>query len=267
MASDGLIGMNSGEYFFRKGNYELALSYFQKALTKNPNSYIAYSYIVIIHLRSSNIRLATYFLDRSIQVTHGSPNAYLLIGALYLQLQKYALASDYANAILEVYHGNVDTHLMSGIALYLQEHFDTAKHEFDVADVLDPQNPSAKVFRALIELEQHHLKEAEKYISVLVSSVTEKIFLQAQILQERRIETLPLQQQLGRYVDAAHDPVAWLILGHIYYSRADYGLAEAAYRYAMAARRANVLPYYAMAQLEAVRANRRQAIAYLNRSI
>src|SRR5882724_7851469 len=73
------------------------------------------------------------------------------------------------------------------------------------------------VWCALIELEQHHPKDAEKYVSALTSSVTEKIFLQGQILQEYGIETLHLQQQLDGYVNANHDPVAWLILGHVYY--------------------------------------------------
>jgi tetratricopeptide (TPR) repeat protein len=163
-----------GEYLFRKGDYELSSIYFHKALTKNPNSYIAYYYIGIIHLRSNNIRLATYFLEKSLQVNSWSSDTYLLIGAIYLQSHKYVLASEYANAILKVYPGNVDAHLMSGIALYLQGHFEAARYEFDVAAVLDPQNPSEKVFRALIELEQHHFQEAEKYVSALMTSVEDR---------------------------------------------------------------------------------------------
>ena len=123
------------------------------------------------------------------------------------------------------------------------------------------------VWCALIELEQHHPKDAEKYVSALTASVTEKIFLQGQILQEYGIETLHLQQQLDGYVNANHDPVAWLILGHVYYTRADYARAEVAYRQAMAAPHPNVLAYYAMAQVEVGRGNRRQAIAYLEQAV
>src|SRR5262249_52715156 len=61
--------------------------------------------------------------------------------------------------------------------------------------------------------------------------------------------------------------VAWFMLGRVYSSRADYARAEVAYRYAMAAPHSNVLPYYAMAQVEARRANRRQAIAYLEQAV
>ena len=179
-----------GEYLFRRRNYELALNYFHKALTKNPNSFMAYYYIAVIHLHSKNIRLATYFLEKSIQVYPGSSNAYLLMGAIYLQSHKYTMASEYANAVLKVYPGNIDAHLMNGIAFYLQGYYDAARYEFDVVEELDPQNPSAKLWRALIELEQHHPKDAERYVSALTASVTEKIFLQAQILQEYGIETL-----------------------------------------------------------------------------
>src|SRR5262245_28230788 len=129
------------------------------------------------------------------------------MGTIYLQSQKYAMASEYANAVLKVYPNNVDAHLLSGIALYLQGNFDAARYEFDVTALLDPQNPSATVFRALVGLEQHQLKEAEKYVTALTSSAIEKIFLQSQIIQDRAIETLSLQQQLGRYVDAEPDPV------------------------------------------------------------
>jgi tetratricopeptide (TPR) repeat protein len=256
-----------GEYLFRKGNDELAANYFQKALTKNSNSYIAQYYMGVIHLRAKNMRLATHFVEKSLQVNPGSAHPYILMGAISLQTHKYALASEYANAVLAIYPGHVDAHLIRGIALYLQGHFEAASYEFSVVAVLDPQNASAKVFRALIELEQGHFEEAEIYVSDLTSSVTEKIYLQAQILQERGIEIPTIQQQLGRSIGTDDTPVAWLMLGRSYYSRADYAQAEVAYKHAMAASGANALTYYAMAQLDIGRGNRRQAIAFLEQAI
>jgi hypothetical protein len=49
---------------------------------------------------------------------------------------------------------------------------------------------------------------AETYVSTLTASVTEKIFLQAQILSEYGIEAPHLQQQLNDYVNANQAPVA-----------------------------------------------------------
>ena len=172
-----------------------------------------------------------------------------------------------SNAVLKGYPGDIDAHLLSGIIFYLQGHYNAARYEFDVLEKLDPQNTSVKLWRALIELEEHHPMNAEKYVSTLTASVTEKIFLQAQILQEYGIETLHLQQQLDDYVNANHDPVAWLILGHVYYTRADYARAEVAYKHAMEVPHPNVLPYYAMANVEVRRGNRRQAIAYLEQAV
>jgi tetratricopeptide (TPR) repeat protein len=119
----------------------------------------------------------------------------------------------------------------------------------------------------LIEIEQHHLKGAPTDLSVLASSVTENIFVQTQILQETRLELPALRQQLEASVDAAHDALAWLVLGHAYHAAADYTQAEVAYRHAIETRRANVLPYYAMAQLKVARGNRDEALVYLEQAI
>jgi tetratricopeptide (TPR) repeat protein len=257
----------NGEYLLRIGDYQLALNYFQRSLMQNAHSSIANYYIGVIHLRSKNNRLATYFLEKSLQAYPSPPNAQLLLAAIHLQSYKYALAAEYTNAVLKVDPGNVNAHLLNGIVLYMQGHFDVATYEFDVVMVLDPSNPSAQVFHTLIEMEQHHLDTAPTDFSALAASVTEKIFLQTQLLQENRLESPALQQHLESSVDAAHDALAWLILGHAYHSRADYSHAEVAYRHAMTTHKANVLPYYAMAQLEVMRANRHQAIAYLEQAI
>lgn len=60
--------------------------------------------------------------------------------------------------------------------------------------------------------------------------------------------------------------MAWLILGHVYYTSADYARADVAYRHAISVLRPNVLPYYAMAR-EGRRANRRQVMAYLEQAV
>jgi tetratricopeptide (TPR) repeat protein len=256
-----------GEYFFRKGHDELSSNYFHKALVQNSNSYLANYYVGVIHLRSNNIRLSTYFLEKSLQVNPNTLNARLLLGAICLQSHKYALAVEYASTALRIFPGHVGAHLLSGIALYLQGQYEAARYELDVVEVLDPQRPSVKVFHALIELEQHQPKAAEKYISALTASIPEQIFLQAQVLQDYGLEPRHLQQLLDAQVKANHDPVAGLILGHVYYAGADYARAEVAYRRAMGAPRPTALPYYAMAQLEAGRGNRRQAIAYLEQAV
>ena len=256
-----------GEYLFRNADYDLSINYFNKALNKNPNSFLSYYYIAIIYLRKDNIHLATYFLEKSIQANPTFPNAHLLISTIYLKMRKYHMASDYANAVLNVSPNNIEAHLINGIVFYLQGHYNSAIYEFNVVEMLDPQNLSVKLWHALIELEQHHPKDAEKYVSALTASVTEKVFLQEQILQEYGIETLHLQQQLDGHVNANHDPVTWLILGHVYYTRADYARAEVAYRHAIAVPYPNVLPYYAMAQVEVWRGNGRQAIAYLEQAV
>ena len=256
-----------GEYLFRNGDYDLALNYFHKSLSKNPTSFISFYYISIIYLHKKNIRLATYFLQKSIISHPNSINAHLLMSIIYLQSHKYSIALDYLRSILEVYPGDLHAHLLSGIIFYLQGYHNSARYEFDVLDELDPENMVSKLWRALIELEEHHPMNAEKYVITLKADVTEKIFLQAQTLQEYGIENTQLQQQLDDYVNTNHASVAWLILGHVYYTRGDYVRAEVAYKHAMEAPHPNVLPYYAMSELEVRRQNRRQAIAYLEQAV
>jgi tetratricopeptide (TPR) repeat protein len=113
----------------------------------------------------------------------------------------------------------------------------------------------------------HQIDLAPTELGALASSVTENIFVQTQLLQENRLELPALRQQVEASGDAAHDALAWLILGHAYHTAADYTQAEVAYRHAIETPRANVLPYYAMARLEVVRANKHQAIAYLEQAI
>jgi lipoprotein NlpI len=97
------------------------------------------------------------------------------MGVMYLQSHKYSIASEYVRAVLEVYPWDIDSHLLSGIIFYLQGYYNAARYEFDVLEELDPQNTAAKLWHALIELEEHHPMNAEKYVNTLTASVTEKI--------------------------------------------------------------------------------------------
>jgi len=108
-----------------------------------------------------------------------SPHAHLLMGVMYLHSQKYSIASEHVRSILEWYPREIDAHILSGIIFYLQGHYNAARYEFDVVENLDPQNTIVKLWRTLIELEEHRPINAETYVSTLTASVTEKIFLQA----------------------------------------------------------------------------------------
>ena len=136
-----------------------------------------------------------------------------------------------------------------------------------MVEVLEPQNSAAMIFRSLIAIEQGHPKEFESFLEALASVSAERIFLQAQALQAGALEAISLQQVIGQEAVATRAPTTWLILGHSYAARDDVAHADEAYRQAAKADPTNVLAFYALAQLEIGRGNRRQAIAYLEQAI
>jgi tetratricopeptide (TPR) repeat protein len=184
----------------------------------------------------------------------------LVLARAHLRAERNYSALSLLHDIQTTEENTAELRLMQALAYFKLEDY---PHATTAIEQAYPQSPGLQILLAYLYFLVGDLQRA----SFLADSLAHQHGTLPEIMLLRGnislIETLHLQQQLDGYVKANHDPVAWLILGHVYCSRADYARAEIAYRQATASPRPNVLPYYAMAQVEVGQGNRRQAIAYL----
>lgn len=262
----GLLLM--GEYYLRKHDLDMAFFNFNKALLINNNSYLINYYIGLIYAMKDKMKFAIQFLEKSIQNHPGFEKSHLLLSFIYMHQHKYDLASGHAKVVLQLDPSNIQAHLINGFSLYLQNYFIESKYEFDVVYTLDHKDPIANIIQTLIEIETNDFSKTEFSISTIDDSHIEKSILQFHI--HRILNKKPLvniEAYFQRYMDSYPSYLAFIVLAQFYKEHKDLEKAKA---YLMKAKDANgtiVIPYYELAELEAMQGNHTTAIAYLQQVI
>lgn len=145
----GQVYLQSGNEYLCKGQYDLAISDFSKAIELNPSDSGAYSFRGLAHLQKGQNILAISDLTKSIEINPNNRVAYLCRGRAYsLRNQGRLAILDYTSAI-ELDESNAGTYFYRG-NLYVDEgSYDLAISDYSKAIKLNPKDAVAYHNRGL----------------------------------------------------------------------------------------------------------------------
>jgi tetratricopeptide (TPR) repeat protein len=256
-----------GEYYLRRNDIEIASFHFNKAQLINNNSYIINYYLGLIGLLKNKTRLAVQFLQKSIQNFPGFIKSHLLLSIVYIYQQKYDLASEHAKLILQLDPRNTEAHLINSVSLYLQDYLNEAKYELDVIDIFDSKNQIIRILQILIDLEMKNFPQLNAIHSNTENDNVEKLFLLIEFTRMRAVNVNEAQKILDAYVNHNHNYFIYILLANFYKESHDLDKAKDYFLKANVANDDVVIPYYGLAELEAMQGNRTLAIGYLRQAI
>jgi tetratricopeptide (TPR) repeat protein len=262
---DGLILL--GEYYLRKGVYDAALLYFNKAQLINSNSYIVNYYVGLIYLIQNQLSLAVQFLEKSIQSLPSFIKSHLLLSIIYLSKRQYTLASEHAKIIIKIDPGNLNAHLINGISLYLQNYPYEAKYELDVAELFDEKNRMIPIIKMIIDSEINDFNKLEGYLSKIPQGSIERFLLESRVAETIRKPAQEFEAYYATSAETTQNYLLLILLANFYEERRNLPRAREYFLKAKAANGRSVIPPYRLAELALLQGDRAAAMAYLQQAI
>lgn len=93
--------MNYGLTQMEKGNYDVALNYFEKANLLSPNYYILHVNLAILYSAKKNLQKAEYYFDSAIKLNSSSPSPHYFFAKYLFDQKRYLEAKKQAQIALQ----------------------------------------------------------------------------------------------------------------------------------------------------------------------
>jgi tetratricopeptide (TPR) repeat protein len=171
--------LEAGQHYMDKGRYGDAAIEFRNALRLDPRFVDAYYQLAQADLARHDWVAAYGALEKTIELNPAHLDARLNRGRIDLAARQFHDAEEEANFILKQDASNVGAYQLLGAALIGEQKPDKALVAFEKVTELLPNNSSAYVNIALVEVSLHRLPDAEQHLkrAVLVDSKDTQAYL------------------------------------------------------------------------------------------
>jgi tetratricopeptide (TPR) repeat protein len=159
----------AGQGYMKKGQYGDAAIEFRNALRLDPRFVEAYYQLAQADLARHDWSAAYEYLEKAIELDPSRLDARLDRGRLYLAAREFDKAEDEANVILKQDSRYVAAYQLLGAALVGEQKPGQALAAFSRVIDLLPNNSSAYVNLALIEISLHRYDDAEQHFKKAVA--------------------------------------------------------------------------------------------------
>jgi tetratricopeptide (TPR) repeat protein len=158
-----------GQKNMKEGQYGDARIEFRNALRLDPRFVEAYYQLAQADLAQRDWQGAYASLEKVIELDPGRLDARLDRGRLYLAARQFDKAEEEANAILQKEPKSVGAYQILGAAMMGEQKPDEALAAFSRVTELLPNNPSAYVNIALVEITLHQFAPAERHLKKAIA--------------------------------------------------------------------------------------------------
>jgi tetratricopeptide (TPR) repeat protein len=158
----------AGQSYMKKGQYGDATVEFRNALRMDPRFVDAYYQLSQANLARRDWNAAYDALQKAIDLDPSRLDARLDLGRLYLASRSFVEAEDEANSIIKQNSRDVGAYQLLGAALIGEQKPDQALLAFAKVTELRPNDPTAYVNLALVEISLRHPSEAEKHLKLAI---------------------------------------------------------------------------------------------------
>jgi tetratricopeptide (TPR) repeat protein len=159
----------TGQNYMKKGQYGDAAIEFRNAVRLDPRFVDAYYQLAQADMAQQDWGSAYASLEKAIELDPTRLDARLDRGRLYLAARQFDKAEDEANFILQQDSRHVAAYQLLGAALIGEQKPDQALTAFAKVTELLPQDPSAYVNTALVEISLHRFPDAEAHLRKAVT--------------------------------------------------------------------------------------------------
>jgi cellulose synthase operon protein C len=159
----------AGQGYMKKGQYGDAVIEFRNALRLDPRFVEAYYELAQADLAQHDWSSAYGYLEKTIELDPTRLDARLDRGRLYLAARQFDKAEDEANFVITQDPGHVAAHQLLGAALIGEQKPAQALAAFSKVTELLPDNPSAFVNVALVEISLHRYDDAERHLKKAIA--------------------------------------------------------------------------------------------------
>jgi cellulose synthase operon protein C len=159
----------AGQGYMKKGQYGDAVIEFRNALRLDPRFVEAYYELAQADLAQHDWSSAYGYLEKTIELDPTRLDARLDRGRLYLAARQFDKAEDEANFVITQDPGHVAAHQLLGAALIGEQKPAQALAAFSKVTELLPENPSAFVNVALVEISLHRYDDAERHLKKAIA--------------------------------------------------------------------------------------------------
>ena len=158
-----------GQNYMKKGQFGDAAIEFRNALRLDPRFVDAYYQLAQAGLAQHDWNAAYAALEKTIDLDPTRLDARLDRGRLYLAARQFKNAEDEANFILKQQSSDVGAYQLLGAALIGEQKPDGALTAFEKVAELRPNDPSAYVNMALVEISLRRFPDAEQHLKKAVA--------------------------------------------------------------------------------------------------
>ena len=242
-----LLG-NIGRYYLKGGDYEKAVSEYQKALGMDPQSVAAYNGIGVAYTMLERYEDAVAAQQKALELQPDFAKAHAGLGLVYLRQHKTALALTHYLQAVALEPQFLEAHQKIAIILLNQERYAEATDAYLTITRLKPDD--AEAYHNLGLCYAHQAREGDD-TSIPAENLTDA----ALVALEKAVD---LSVSGVRDVEPSIQPPflteTYYLIGELQASQGDFGAAEKAYL-------SSGLPkaYHALAQLSAKVASRDKA--------
>jgi tetratricopeptide (TPR) repeat protein len=189
----------AGQGYMKKGQYGDAVIEFRNALRLDPRFVEAYYELAQADLAQHDWSSAYGYLEKTIELDPSRLDARLDRGRLYLAARQFDKAEDEANFVITQDSGHVAAHQLLGAALIGEQKPAQALAAFSKVTELLPDNPSAFVNVALVEISLHHYDDAERHLKKAIAVDPKSIQAYTDLANFYRLQNrVPEAQQVLR---------------------------------------------------------------------
>ena len=242
-----LLG-NIGRYYLKNGDYEKAVSEYQKALGMDPQSVAAYNGIGVAYTMLERYEEAVAAQQKALELQPDFAKAHAGLGLAYLRQHKTELALTHYRQAVALEPQFLEAHQKIAIILLNQERYAEATNVYLAIISLKPDD--AEAYHNLGLCYAHQAREGDN-----TSRSAENLTGSALVALEKAVD---LSVSVVRDVEPPMHPSflteTYYLIGELQANQGDFGAAEKAYL-------SSGLPkaYHALAQLSAKVASRDKA--------
>jgi tetratricopeptide (TPR) repeat protein len=118
------------QIFYRKGNIEQAVTYFDKTIKYNPNHAASLGYLGVIMYHANKVREAVVYLTQAVRYDNRNYRGYYYLGRVYMDGRDFSRAVTYFEASQRSPEYRVRSHLQKGTCYRELDELDNAVDEY-----------------------------------------------------------------------------------------------------------------------------------------
>ena len=260
--------MLSGEYHLRSGQFDHALSEFNKESNISKNSYLTKYYLGLTQLLQGNLNLSALLLRESISDYPGFPKSYILLGMIYLYMKEFKLASEVAKLAIQLDPNDTNAHAINGIALYFEGYLKESEYEFEVIEALKPHTIMSELLTSLkfsdapTHSNVHYIEFPDQKFQHI-----EQIVLRLEQLEASSLKETLLDEYISHYEYKDTDYLVYVVLGEFYKSRGDLIKSAIYLRKSIELNHACAICYYKLSEIDRLSGAIQSSILYLQKTL